>query len=64
MSSSRVHCTLTGACQPIALRDRDRLGDDVGIGDRPAAEAAAGHHHVQLAPAPASIPAMPAAIAW
>ena len=48
MSSSRVHCTLTGAFQPIALPTDDRLGDDVGIGDRAPAEAAAGHHHVQL----------------
>ena len=47
MSFSRVHCTLTGARQPIALRGRHRLDDHVGVGDGAPAEAAAGLHHVQ-----------------
>ena len=48
MSSSRVHMHPDRRPPADRLGDRHRLGDDVGIGDRPAAEAAAGHHHVQL----------------
>ena len=43
---------------PIALARLDRLDDDVGIGHRAPAEAAAGLHHMQRRPSPASTPAI------